>query len=308
MSHQDGPRDQTRMDVEGDAPSDPAATPAPPSTRPPGKYWDPGEERWISRTLGGPTSGPGGQRTARPPDRPLWSVTVSEIVDVTPDVKRVRFGGENLEEFTHEAAADFVLFFPSDDGQPVTGQSTHRHYTTRRFDPIEKLLDVDFVLHGDGPGVRWISSARPGDRMEISGPLVRRSLDPSADWYLLVGDETAIPAVFGLAEALPATASALLYLEVSGPSERQPFDAQAAVEVNWLFRGKTPGDLSDLLIDALRDVNLPSGRGDVFLAGETGRIRALRQTLLAKGVARDQIFAMGYWRPGRLGGDEMVRD
>jgi NADPH-dependent ferric siderophore reductase len=142
----------------------------------------------------------------------------------------------------------------------------------------------------------------------LSGPVTRHQLAAEADWYLFAGDETALPAIYGMAESLPAGARAMVYLEVSGPQEQQPLASEAGVELTWLYRGATPGEESDLLRRAIAGQQLPKGRGDVFIAGETGRMRELRKDLLGRGLEREQIFAMGYWRPGRFGGDETIRD
>jgi NADPH-dependent ferric siderophore reductase len=268
------------------------------NTIPAPRYWNPEEKAWVSARRPAPNPG---EKPPQPAPRPVWSLTVKAVEDVTPGVRRIHFGSEMLAYFTHEPGSDFTLYIPRPDGE-----TARRHYTARAFDPASKLLDIDFVMHGYGPAVLWAASARPGDRLDVSGPVVRHDIDLSADWHLFAGDESAIPAVFGVVESLPAAAKAMAYLEVQGPQERQPLLAEA--EVDWLFRGDTPGDQSRLIQDAVTANPLPPGRGHVFLAGETGRMRELRKALVASGLEREQIFAMGYWRPGRFGGDETIRD
>jgi NADPH-dependent ferric siderophore reductase len=233
----------------------------------------------------------------------VWTLTVEAVQDITPEMRRVRFSGDALASFVHAPGSDFTLYIPAGNGE-----TARRHYTARAFDPASKLLDIDFVMHGDGPAVVWAASARPGMKLDVSGPIVRYDIDLDADWHLFAGDESAIPAIFGMLESLPVSASALAYLEVKEPDERQQLIAQASVSLNWLFRGEVPGDQSRLIQDAVMADSFPQGRGDVFLAGETGRMRELRKTLLDRGLDREQIFAMGYWRPGRFGGDETIRD
>jgi NADPH-dependent ferric siderophore reductase len=228
---------------------------------------------------------------------------VVEVRDLTPEMRRVRFNGGGLSRFVHEPGADFVLYLPLENGDLA-----RRHYTARAFDSAARVLDVDFLMHGDGPGTRWAAEAQAGDTVTISGPLVRRRLNPNADWYLLAGDETALPAVFGLVESLPAGASASLFLEVRDPAEQQRLASRARVSETWLYRGATPGEESSLLLDAIAAHPFPPARGEVFLAGESGRMRLLRHALLDRGLGPDQVFAMGYWRPGRFGGDETIRD
>jgi NADPH-dependent ferric siderophore reductase len=226
------------------------------------------------------------------------------VEDVTPEMRRVRFSGEVLPYFTHTPGADLTIYLPAADG----AEPSRRHYTVRAVDHERGLLDIDFVMHGSGPAVRWAAAAKTGDKVEVSGPIVRQDLDLSADWQLFAGDEAAIPAIFGYLESLPAATNALAYIEVKGPEERQQLRSEAKVALVWLFRGDVPGNESKLIQHAVMSEPLPPGNGRVFLAGETGRMRELRQALMASGVAKEQIFAMGYWRPGRFGGDETIRD
>jgi NADPH-dependent ferric siderophore reductase len=243
------------------------------------------------------------QAPAGRPARRQWPLTVTDVIDLTPHMRRIEFTGDELEAFEYKPGQDVVVYFPTEENP-----NRRRHYTVSRFDPDRKRLCIDFLRHGDGPGALFAEEARPGMEVMLSGPVTRHEIDPDADWYLFAGDETALPAIASLVETLPSTARALAYIEVSGPQERQPLSSQAALESEWLYRGQTPGQESDLLHRAIAGRDLPPGRGDVFLAGETGRMRELRKSLLERGLGKDQIFAMGYWRPGRFGGDETIRD
>src|SRR5258708_12613444 len=78
-----------------------------------------------------------------------------------------------------------------------------RRYTIRHLDPDARLLTLDIVLHGDGPGERWVRSARPGDRIEGIGPRGKITASATADWHLFIGDESAPPAPFVMTHALP---------------------------------------------------------------------------------------------------------
>lgn len=262
------------------------------------RFWNPETRAWQS--VRSPAANPGEppQRAPRPP----WTLKVESVRDVTPEMRRVRFSGMNLGDYRHVAAADFTISIPTE------GEPARRHYTVRAVDAAAGLLDIDFVMHGHGPAVTWAASVQPGASIEVTGPVTRFEIDPAADWYLCAGDESSIPAVFGLIESLPAKASAFAFLEVKGPEGVQALNAAADVELNWLFRGETPGAESRLIQDAILAEQLPQGRGQVFLAGETGRMRELRRALIDNGLDGEQIFAMGYWRPGRLGGDETIRD
>ena len=231
-----------------------------------------------------------------------WSLTVVSAANVTPRMRRVRLTADNLDEFRPRAGQEIVLQIPQAGGEPA-----RRHYTIRSFDPQTRMIDVDFVLHGEHtPGVRWALDAKPGQAIDIRGPRGRIALAPNADWHLFSGDETALPAIYGLLEALGEGAPAHVFLEIGDDSDKQPLKCRADVHLTWLPRhGAHPGP-SRILLDAIEGFALPKGRGHAIIIGETSNVRAQRQHLLAQGLAKDQIYAEGYWRPGRVGGHDHV--
>jgi NADPH-dependent ferric siderophore reductase len=233
-----------------------------------------------------------------------WSLRVVGASDVTPHMRRVQLTGDALDEFAPRPAQELVLHLRQNEGEPA-----RRHYTIRRFDRVTKLIDVDFVLHGHAtPGVSWALKAKPGDQLLVNGPRGRIATAPEADWHLFTGDETALPAIFALAEALPASAKAFIFLEIGGADDKQKLAAAAKVALEWLPRGSTPPGPSSIVADAIAGFPLPPGKGHAIILGETSNVRAQRHALLARGMAREQIYAEGYWRPGRIGGHDHIRD
>ncbi len=145
-----------------------------------------------------------------------WTLAVVSAGNVSPRMRRVRLTADNLDEFRPRPGQEIVLQIPQTAGEPA-----RRHYTIRHFDPQTRLIDVDFVLHGDtAPGVRWAREARPGQAIDIRGPRGRIALAAGADWHLFSGDETALPAIFALVEALGDGAAAYVFLEVGDAAGR----------------------------------------------------------------------------------------
>ena len=151
------------------------------------------------------------------------------------------------------------------------------------------------VLHGDGPGERWIRAAQPGDRIEGIGPRGKITTSPAADWHLFMGDESALPAIFTMTESLPpADSEATVVLEVPGPEDEQEISAPARTRLTWLHRLDGPaGDPGALRAEAA-EVELPPGRGQAYLFGEAkvvpgaargaGRPRPARRADVAQGL------------------------
>ena len=244
---------------------------------------------------------------------------VGEVVRtsrVTPHMIRVVLGGEGLAGFPAGEHTDHYvkLLFPppgapygvpfdveqirADLPQPMWPVT--RTYTVRDWDPASGELTIDFVYHGDeGLAGPWAASAAPGDRIQMFGPGGGYAPSPAADWHLLVGDESALPAIGVALTRLPAGAPALVFVEVDGPHEEQTdLVLGAGVELVWVHRGsRAPGEA---VVAAVRAARLPVGTGHVFVHGEAGLVRELRLHLRAeRGLAPEFTSISGYWRLGR---------
>jgi NADPH-dependent ferric siderophore reductase len=174
-----------------------------------------------------------------------------------------------------------------------------RSYTARRQDAATGTVEIDFVLHGDGPAAAWAAAAEPGSRAAVAGggPLG----DRPAGTLILAGDETALPAIGRILAGSPPSARGVALLEVADAAEEQPLPAPPGVAVRWLYRGSTPPGQSTLLADAVAALPRPDG-DDVFawVAAESGVVRSVRADLRGRWeLGRAQHHAIGYWRRGR---------
>jgi NADPH-dependent ferric siderophore reductase len=244
--------------------------------------------------------------------RPVDVLTVASVAAVTPSVRRVTLTGR--AQVVAGAGPTVNLLVPrvgdaapvwpaiARDGRIVWPAGSHgvslRSYTARRQDPAAGEIDIDFVLHGDGPAAAWAAAAAPGALLGVAGagPLGFRP----AGTLLLAADETAIPAVSRILAAAPPAAVGVTFLEVADAGEEQHLGAPAGVEVRWLHRGGTPPGESTLLVDAVAGRPRPAG-DDLFawVAAESGVVRAIRSDLRGRwGLTRAQHHAIGYWRRG----------
>jgi len=231
----------------------------------------------------------------RLPDVSAYDLTVVEAETVTPSMRRLRFTGDGLDRLEFQPGQDLMVAVPE-------GPSEHfrRRYTIRRLEREERLVELQVVVHGegDGPGARWAAGARPGDRVEAIGPRGKITLADGADWHLFAGDESALPATFAMVEALPAGATALVFLEIPAPDDEQPLDHRCDLVLTWLHReGAAPG-AGTRLVDAVTAVELPPGHGHAYLAGELRTVAAMRRALEGRGLAPDQLSPKPYWRLG----------
>lgn len=234
----------------------------------------------------------------------MRKLSVSRVQNLTPHMVRVTVTGEDLEGFVSAAPDDHVkLFFPVDDGAintPTMGPdgpvypegvtpSPARDYTPRRYDAARNELDIDFVLHGEGPASTWAEQVKVGDLIGVGGPRGSMVVPDDYDHYVLVGDETALPAIGRWLEEMPTTTPVTVLIEIAATEERQVL----ARDVHWVIRGKSTPSLDDML------AALPIPPGDTFwwVATESKRARALRSLLVeTRQIDKDWVKATGYWQ------------
>lgn len=174
-----------------------------------------------------------------------------------------------------------------------------RTYTPRRMDSKALELDIDFVMHGDGVGSDWVNGTKPGNYITIAGP--GKSffhIDMEADWYVIIGDDSALPAIGTILDALPAGGKAHVYSEVTEKADEQQLESAAEVEFTWLHRGPGTAMPGKLLEETVYKVELPKeGRGCIYVACEAGIMRDMRKHFIGeRGIDPTQVTTRGYWK------------
>ena len=217
-------------------------------------------------------------------------LSVSEASDLSPNMRCIRLSGAG-PNFRHRAGQDVMLVLSGGE-RPLS-----RRYTIRRFDAQHDLLELNIVTHGvHGPGAAWTTTTRTGDRINGVGPRGKIFVNEAAEWHLWLGDESAIAASLAMLESLPDGVSGRAVLEVATPEDQLSIDPR----VEWLHRGaETAAWASERLVDAMRSVELPSGRGHVYIAGEVQVVLAVQRAALQRGVEQAQLSPKAYWGRGK---------
>jgi len=232
---------------------------------------------------------------------------VLRVTDLTPRMRRITLGGPELAGFLSQGADDHIkLMFartaeeqaaletlklggPNDGGV----KPAMRDYTPRRIDLEGGELDIDFVLHGDGPASTWAEQAAPGQHLYIGGPRSSTIVPDIFDSYLLIGDETAIPAIARRLEELPANRTALVVIEIEDGKEQQALPSAAHVDIIWVQRHSS----NNALLAAVTNLTIPTGELFAWVATEAALSRKVRKVLLNEHkLSEGQIKAVGYWR------------
>ncbi len=174
-----------------------------------------------------------------------------------------------------------------------------RNYTVAGIRPERAELDIDFVVHGDsGPATRWVNRAAAGDAVGIIDQGVLHEVRTDAAEYLIVGDETALPAATGLLSALPTGIAVTAMLEVPTDDDRREFDSPGA-EVHYFTRLDPDAKPGALLIDAVRAWRPTVHRPVAWVSGESSMTTAVRRILVKSGVAKTDISFHGYFKFGK---------
>ncbi len=249
---------------------------------------------------------------------------VKQVSALTPHLIRVTFTGDDLHDFVSASFDDHIkVFFPEPGADkptlPEAGPNgpvfpdgmrpTARDFTPRRFDREARELDIEFAMHEAGPAASWAAQAQVGQYLGVGGPRGSFVVPTGFDWHLLIGDDTALPAIARRLEELPAGTRAAAVIEVAEPSAQIEFVTQAELHLVWCYRNDA-SPRGESLLRAVRDTYLPdTGEGYVWAAGESATIRAVRQHLCtARGVDKSRIRAASYWKQGAEAVHESIDD
>lgn len=241
----------------------------------------------------------------------IFAATVVAARILTPGMIRITLGGQGMAGFTSTGVGDEYLrvFLPgpgasapvlpfatadSWDYHPGQTPSPMRTYTVRGVDPHHGTADIDFVMHDGGVAAEWAKGARPGDVVGLNSPT--GLYDPPADitWQVLMADATGLPAAARLAEQAPAGVRTRVVIEVLDPTHRQEIACGPHVEVAWVYGGN--GSSQSQLDALIRSIDLPTGSGYVWFAGETKVLRSVRRHLRhERRFAPNRYKLIGYW-------------
>jgi NADPH-dependent ferric siderophore reductase len=252
--------------------------------------------------------------------RTVHRLEVLRTEEITPHMIRVYVGGPGMHTFTNNEHTDryvkVVFRLPDVDyPEPFDMDVVHetfpreqwpvlRTYTVRTYDPDKQEIGIDFVYHGEeGFAGPFAAGAKPGDEVFLLGPGGAYTPDSEADWHLLIGDESVLPAICNALEDVPAGKPVHAYVLIENEAEQQELRCAGDLRITWLHRQNPehPG-----LAEAVRQLEFPPGSVHVFVHGEAGEVREVRELLRERGVPREQLSISGYWRRG-VDQDEMKK-
>ncbi len=229
------------------------------------------------------------------PKRMSRALRVARCHSVTPNMRRITLTGDDLETFPEDQESGYIkLMLPCPGEQPYV-----RTYTVLRHRSDVNEIDVDFALHeGDAPASSWAAKAQVGDDIVITGPGAKKLIEPSADWFFLAGDMTALPALTVNLETLPSSAKGYAVIEVLTEDDIQPLLAHESIQIHWVVNGK-PGSDTSPLVDKVKSMDWMEGEASVWAACEFSSMQKLRKYFKGeRGVGKKNLYVSSYWKMG----------
>jgi NADPH-dependent ferric siderophore reductase len=226
-------------------------------------------------------------------------LTVAHVERVTPRLVQIELTGESL--------ADFTSLAPDDHCKLILGDGAMRDVTPRSFNRDRRTLTLQIALHPAGPLAEWARAVQPGDAVTVGGPKGSMVVPDDFDWYLLVGDHCALPALARRLAELRSDVPVHSVFAVPSAEDVPPIETRTRWEPTWVFGDASAADQTAEVLQHLERMPLPNGDGLIWIAGETGMARTLYRYVTAeRGHPAAWTKASGYWRRGEPGAHENI--
>lgn len=229
-----------------------------------------------------------------------YELSVVSISDLTPNMRRVELQGAELANFPDDQESGYVKLLLAGGADDRNAKPQQRSYTIRRFDPLERKLTLDYACHEDasGPAAAWFTGVQIGDQVSVRGPGEKKLADPTADWFLLAGDMSALPALSVNLESLPADARGYVFIEVLSAQDRQQLNHPPGIDLQWIVN-PNPFEPNVPLVDAILSAQWLSGTPYPWFAGEFAAMKRVRRYFRdERGIDRKAMYVSCYWKLG----------
>ena len=240
-------------------------------------------------------------------------LTVSHIEDLSASLRAITFSADDLQDFQSDGFDDHItVFFPHADGQLVLPQIGEkgvsfpegaikpavREYTPTGIDIANNRLRLEFAIHDAGPATTWAKQVKIGEQIGIAGPRSALVLPMDAKDYVLIGDETALPAIRRRLSQLPAGVTAHVFAEIDSEVDQVPLPSAAQVKVVWAYRRGAEATSAHFLLQEVQKATLPKTDVQVWMGCEREQVRALREWFCENGWDKEDVKHASYWNKG----------
>lgn len=223
------------------------------------------------------------------------NLTVVKTQQISPNMLRVTLAGNALKDFPEGLEGGYVKVL-------LKEEKLKRSYTIRAFRAEALELDLDFVLHGDndeaGPASDWAANVSIGENIKITGPGSVKRITTSENWYFIIGDMTALPAISVNLETMPRDAKGYAVIEVMEEADKQVIDSPKGMTIIWVINPH-PDQVNTVLPDAVKNLQWLEGKPNVWLACEFSGMKMLRTYFKSENnVSKNELYISSYWKMG----------
>lgn len=225
-------------------------------------------------------------------------IVVTSCEDLAPRARRFVFDGMSLVGSTLPGAYLSLWFRDPSEVRRAhgSGRTAKRTFTVRSLDPARGSMTVDFVLHGSGPAATWAATARQGDRIWAGETKGGYEVPPDGSYLVMIGDDTAMPAIGAIAEAAGDAIGITTVVEVVDELDERPISDERALEPIWIHRGEDVRQTGLMTLRLLEELSVPDD-AHWWIAGEREAVRTMRDTIVeGRGTPRDRISLNAHWR------------
>ncbi|MEZ8823736.1 siderophore-interacting protein [Vibrio sp. 10N.261.55.A7] len=230
-------------------------------------------------------------------------LTVIHSEKISPNMRRITLHDNVLENLPTDCDGSYIkLLFNQSGGTDLSAlkegeRPVMRTYTIRKFDAERRTVEVDFVCHVTqdlqcGFAARWAMNVTVGETITVAGPGNIQDMNTEVDWFFMVADMTALPALSAKIQKLPHDAKGYAVIKIIEKADIQPLKAPDNFRVIWLT-GDAP------LASNVKSLDWLEGTASVWTACEFESMRELRQYFRnEREVPKENIYISSYWKQG----------
>lgn len=231
-------------------------------------------------------------------------VNVQAIVDLSPHMRRITLKGQKLALLDPSCVGGYVKLFFDGDSQD---KPSLRTYTIRSFNHESCSIDVDFVLHGGGLASSWAKKVSIGDVINVAGPGPRKMVNHQAEWFFLIGDLSALPALAINLEAMKRSAVGYALIIVNDIRDCQTLDVPPGIAVEWIVSDVSSEAEAETILSIVQSKPWLTGLPSVWVAGEYEIVKQLRRYFkIDNAVPKENSYCSSYWKQGLTDTDHKI--
>ena len=223
---------------------------------------------------------------------------VKTINSLSKNLKRATFHSHDLFDLNQSDVGGYVKLKFKNQNINSKNPILLRPFTIRAFREESLEIDIDFVVHNKGLASNWVKNAKKGDKLDISGLGRKQELSLKYDWFFLIGDLSALPAISVNLETINKDSRGIIIIETLSMNDKIIVDIPKNFSIHWVLNSQ-PHIQNFLLLDKIKKTVWLDGNPCIWVACEFNNMKNIRDFLFSKcNIIKDQIYISSYWKAG----------